>query len=69
MKTMGGKAGVSRLCMGGALTVAACVHLQGIAAGVCYYGIPPAAFADPAAIRVPFQATLPIATIGHTGRR
>lgn len=55
VKTMGGKAGVSGYCMGGALTVAACVHLQGIAAGVCYYGIPPAAFADPAAIRVPFQ--------------
>jgi carboxymethylenebutenolidase len=50
-----GKIGVSGYCMGGALTVAASVHLQGLAAAVCYYGIPPAAFADPAHIRIPFQ--------------
>ena len=42
-------------CMGGALTVAAAVHVKGIAAAVCYYGIPPAAFADPAKITIPFQ--------------
>ena len=41
--------------MGGALTVAAAVHLQGISAAVCFYGIPPAEFADPAQIRIPFQ--------------
>jgi carboxymethylenebutenolidase len=55
LKTMSGKVGVSGYCMGGALTVAACVHLPGISAGVCFYGIPPASFADPANIRVPFQ--------------
>lgn len=47
--------GVTGFCMGGALTIAAAVHVPGIAAAVCYYGIPPAEFADPATIRVPFQ--------------
>jgi carboxymethylenebutenolidase len=51
----GGKVGVMGFCMGGALTVAAAVHVPGLAAAVCFYGIPPAAFADPALIRIPFQ--------------
>ena len=42
-------------CMGGALTIAAAVHLPEVAAAVCFYGIPPKEFADPAKIRVPFQ--------------
>jgi carboxymethylenebutenolidase len=56
-----GKVGVSGYCMGGALTVAAAVHLSGLSAAVCFYGIPPAAFADPARIRIPFQ--------GHFAKR
>ena len=51
----GAKIGVMGFCMGGALTVAACVHIPEAAAGVCFYGIPPTEFADPAAIKVPFQ--------------
>lgn len=47
--------GVTGFCMGGALTVAAAVHLEGVSAAVCFYGIPPASFADPADIRIPFQ--------------
>ena len=47
--------GVTGFCMGGALTVAAAVHLKGVSAAVCFYGIPPAEFADPAQIRIPFQ--------------
>jgi carboxymethylenebutenolidase len=43
-------------CMGGALTIAAAVHVPKLAAGVCFYGIPPKEFADPANIRIPFQA-------------
>jgi carboxymethylenebutenolidase len=43
-------------CMGGALTIAAAVHVPGLAAAVCFYGIPPKEFADPANICVPFQA-------------
>jgi dienelactone hydrolase len=42
-------------CMGGALTIAAAVHVPNLAAGVCFYGIPPKEFADPANIRIPFQ--------------
>ena len=42
-------------CMGGALTIAALVHIPELAAGVCFYGIPPKEFADPAKIKAPFQ--------------
>jgi carboxymethylenebutenolidase len=52
----GSKVAVMGFCMGGALTVASCVHVPEVAAGVCFYGIPPMDFADPAAIAVPFQA-------------
>jgi len=50
-----GKVAVMGFCMGGALTIAAAVHVPEIAAGICFYGIPPAAFADPAKIAIPFQ--------------
>lgn len=49
------KVGVMGFCMGGALTIAALVHIRDLAAGVCFYGIPPKEFADPANIKVPFQ--------------
>jgi carboxymethylenebutenolidase len=51
----GAKVGVMGFCMGGALTVAAAVHVPELSAAVCFYGIPPTAFADPAKIAVPFQ--------------
>jgi carboxymethylenebutenolidase len=54
--TGGGKVAAMGFCMGGALTIAAAVHVPGLSAGVCYYGIPPTEFADPANIRIPFQA-------------
>lgn len=47
--------GVTGFCMGGALTIAAAVHLPGLSAASCFYGIPPAEFADPARIAIPFQ--------------
>lgn len=50
-----GPVAVMGFCMGGALTVASAVHLPEIAAAVCYYGIPPQEFADPAQIRTPFM--------------
>ena len=50
-----GKLAVMGFCMGGALTVAALVHIPEFAVGVCFYGIPPQEFADPAKIRAPFQ--------------
>jgi carboxymethylenebutenolidase len=49
------KVGVTGFCMGGALTIAAAVHVPGYAAASCFYGIPPAEFADPATIAIPFQ--------------
>jgi carboxymethylenebutenolidase len=55
LAAQGAKVGVMGFCMGGALTVAAAVHVPECAAGVCFYGIPPADFADPAKIRIPFQ--------------
>jgi carboxymethylenebutenolidase len=56
LKSQGsGKVAVMGFCMGGALTVASAVHVPEIAAGVCFYGIPPKEFADPAKIAVPFQ--------------
>jgi carboxymethylenebutenolidase len=49
--------GVMGFCMGGALTVAAAARLgSSFAAAVCFYGVRPAAFADPARIAIPFQA-------------
>ncbi|WP_310388801.1 dienelactone hydrolase family protein [Roseateles sp.] len=50
------KVGVTGFCMGGALTIAAAVHLKGLSAASCFYGIPPAELADPATIGIPFQA-------------
>jgi carboxymethylenebutenolidase len=55
LKGQSGKVAVMGFCMGGALTIAAAVHVPDIAAGVCFYGIPPASFADPARIKIPFQ--------------
>jgi len=49
------KVAVMGYCMGGALTIASAVHIPELDAGVCFYGIPPKDFADPAAIRVPLQ--------------
>jgi carboxymethylenebutenolidase len=55
LKGATGKVAVMGFCMGGALTIAALVHIPELAAGVCFYGIPPREFADPARIRAPFQ--------------
>ena len=49
------KVAVMGFCMGGALTIAGAVHIPEADAGVCYYGIPPAAFADPSTIAIPIQ--------------
>ena len=56
LKGLGGKVGVMGFCMGGALTIAAAVHVPEASAAVCFYGIPPAELAKPADIRIPFQA-------------
>jgi carboxymethylenebutenolidase len=55
LRALGGNVGVTGFCMGGALTIAAAVHVPDISAAVCFYGVPPAAFASPADIAIPFQ--------------
>lgn len=56
LKKLCPKVGITGFCMGGALTIAAGVHVPELDAAVCYYGIPPKDFADPAKMRVPIQA-------------
>jgi carboxymethylenebutenolidase len=51
----GQRVGVMGFCMGGALTIASAVHVPGLTAAVCFYGIPPLTLANPADIRIPFQ--------------
>ena len=51
-----GKVAVMGFCMGGALALAAAVHLDDLAAAVCFYGIPPEQLADPSKLRVPLLA-------------
>lgn len=55
LQQISSRVGVMGFCMGGALTIAAAVHVPALSAAVCFYGIPPQAFADPANIRIPFQ--------------
>jgi carboxymethylenebutenolidase len=55
LEGLSGKVGVMGFCMGGALTIAALVHIPELAAGICFYGIPPKEFADPAKIKQAFQ--------------
>jgi carboxymethylenebutenolidase len=55
LKAQSAKLAVMGYCMGGTLTIAAAVHVPEFAAGVCFYGIPPKDFTDPAKIRAPLQ--------------
>ncbi len=55
LAALGGKVGVTGFCLGGALTIAVCARVPGIACGVPYYGVPPKQLADPAKINVPIQ--------------
>jgi carboxymethylenebutenolidase len=55
LKAQSAKLAVMGYCMGGALTIAAAVHVPEFVAGVCFYGIPPKDFTDPAKIRAPLQ--------------
>lgn len=49
------KVAVGGFCLGGAITVIAGVHAPEIDAALCFYGIPPAAVADPSKTHVPFS--------------
>jgi carboxymethylenebutenolidase len=47
--------GVTGFCMGGALTILSAMKVQGVDAGVCFFGIPPKAFMNPADMAIPLQ--------------
>jgi carboxymethylenebutenolidase len=49
------KVGVTGFCMGGALALAAAVHVAELSACVAFYGVPNAKLADTKAVRVPTQ--------------
>jgi carboxymethylenebutenolidase len=49
------RCGVIGFCMGGALTIVSAVRVKGMDAGVCFYGIPPKAAANPSDIAVPMS--------------
>ena len=53
LKATSGKVAVTGFCMGGALTIIAAVRVPEVDAGACFYGIPPAAVADPKDIAIP----------------
>lgn len=49
------KVGVTGFCMGGAMTILAAARVPEFAAGAPFYGLPPAAAAGPADVRIPLQ--------------
>jgi len=51
----GAKTGIVGYCLGGAVTVIAAAKVQGLSAGVAYYGLPPAEAAAPADVKIPLQ--------------
>lgn len=55
LKSLGGKVATLGFCMGGALSLAAAVHLPELDAATSYYGVTSKENADPAKFRVPFQ--------------
>jgi carboxymethylenebutenolidase len=55
LKGSAAKVGLTGFCMGGAVTIIGAARVPEFAAGVCYYGIPPAAAAKPSDVRVPLQ--------------
>ncbi|EGF91785.1 putative carboxymethylenebutenolidase [Asticcacaulis biprosthecium C19] len=55
LQTINKRIAVMGFCMGGALALASAARLDGFSAAVCFYGVPPKAFADPADIKIPFQ--------------
>jgi carboxymethylenebutenolidase len=56
LKQTGAKVGLTGFCMGGAVTILGAIRIPELAAGVCFYGIPPASVAKPGDIKVPLQA-------------
>jgi carboxymethylenebutenolidase len=51
-----GKVGVTGFCLGGALSLAAACHVEGLSAVVPFYGIPPESKVDWSKVTAPIQA-------------
>lgn len=51
----GAKVGITGFCMGGAVTILGAIRVPEFAAAAPFYGMPPAAAADPAQVKVPVQ--------------
>lgn len=51
----GAKVGLTGFCLGGAVTVIGSTRIPELAAGVAFYGIPPAQAAKPADVKIPLQ--------------
>ena len=49
------KVGVTGFCMGGAMTILAAARVPEFSAGVCFYGLPPAAAAGPKDVKIPIE--------------
>jgi carboxymethylenebutenolidase len=56
LKQAGAKVGLTGFCMGGAVTILGAIRIPELAAGVCFYGLPPASVAKPGDIKMPLQA-------------
>jgi carboxymethylenebutenolidase len=55
LKTASPKVGLTGFCLGGAVTVLGACRIPELAAGVCFYGLPPATAALPADVKIPLQ--------------
>ena len=49
------KVGITGFCMGGAMTILGAARVPELSAGVCFYGLPPAAAAGPADVKIPIE--------------
>ncbi|MEM9965313.1 MAG: dienelactone hydrolase family protein [Asticcacaulis sp.] len=56
LKGINAHVAVMGFCMGGVLSIVSAAKLEGFAAAVSFYGVPPKDVADPADITIPFQA-------------
>jgi carboxymethylenebutenolidase len=55
LKLTGVNVGITGFCLGGAVTILAAIRVPEFAAGVCFYGLPPATVVKPADIRIPLE--------------
>ncbi len=52
----GARVGLTGFCLGGLLTILGAIRVPGLAAAVCFYGLPSPEMGAPGDIAIPFQA-------------